>query len=162
DEDIPKFREKLSSIEDTLTSVQSGLQEGAAGESEEQPAEGEGEEDEENNDEEARAEDNVNDEEEEKENIQAVSDESRAKDERLGKKQCESKEIHQFVEDVEKDVKEKIDFDGIPTDKVDELVTVYTDEIVPTLTEEIKNARGTLQEAKGMVVDIKDAIPEVK
>src|SRR5699024_3821471 len=83
-------------------------------------------------------------------------------DETLGKIKSESKEIHQFVEDVEKDVKEKIDFDGIPTDKVDELVTVYTEEIVPTLTEEIKNAKGTLQEAKGMVVDIKDAIPEVK
>lgn len=162
DEDISKFREKLSSIEDTLTSVQSGLQDGAAGESEEQPAEEEEEEDEENNDEEAPAEDNVNNLEEEKENIQAVIDEIKAMDETLGKIQSESKEIHQFVEDVEKDVKEKIDFDGIPTDKVDELVTVYTDEIVPTLTEEIKNAKGTLQEAKGMVVDIKDAIPEVK
>lgn len=162
DEDISKFREKLSSIEDTLTSVQSGLQDGAAGESEEQPAEEEEEEDEENNDEEAPAEDNVNNLEEEKENIQAVIDEIQAMDETLGKIQSESKEIHQFVEDVEKDVKEKIDFDGIPTDKVDELVTVYTDEIVPTLTEEIKNAKGTLQEAKGMVVDIKDAIPEVK
>ena len=162
DEDISKFREKLSSIEDTLTSVQSGLQDGAAGESEEQPAEEEENEDEENNDEEAPAEDNVNNLEEEKENIQAVIDEIQAMDETLGKIQSESKEIHQFVEDVEKDVKEKIDFDGIPTDKVDELVTVYTDEIVPTLTEEIKNAKGTLQEAKGMVVDIKDAIPEVK
>lgn len=162
DEDISKFREKLSSIEDTLTSVQSGLQDGAAGESEEKPAEEEENEDEENNDEEAPVEDNVNNLEEEKENIQAVIDEIQAMDETLGKIQSESKEIHQFVEDVEKDVKEKIDFDGIPTDKVDELVTVYTDEIVPTLTEEIKNAKGTLQEAKGMVVDIKDAIPEVK
>lgn len=162
DGDISKFREKLSSIEDTLTSVQSGLQDGAAGESEEQPAEEEENEDEENNDEEAPAEDNVNNLEEEKENIQAVIDEIQAMDETLEKIQSESKEIHQFVEDVEKDVKEKIDFDGIPTDKVDELVTVYTDEIVPTLTEEIKNAKGTLQEAKGMVVDIKDAIPEVK
>lgn len=162
DEDISKFREKLSSIEDTLTSVQSGLQDGAAGESEEQPAEEEENEDEENNDEEAPAEDNVKNLEEEKENIQAVIDEIQAMDETLEKIQSESKEIHQFVEDVEKDVKEKIDFDGIPTDKVDELVTVYTDEIVPTLTEEIKNAKGTLQEAKGMVVDIKDAIPEVK
>lgn len=162
DEDISKFREKLSSIEDTLTSVQSGLQDGAAGESEEQPAEEEENEDEESNDEEAPVEDNVNNLEEEKENIQAVIDEIQAMDETLGKIQSESKEIHQFVEDVEKDVKEKIDFDGIPTDKVDELVTVYTDEIVPTLTEEIKNAKGTLQEAKGMVVDIKDAIPEVK
>lgn len=162
DEDISKFREKLSSIEDTLTSVQSGLQDGTAGESEEKPAEEEENEDEENNDEEAPVEDNVNNLEEEKENIQAVIDEIQAMDETLGKIQSESKEIHQFVEDVEKDVKEKIDFDGIPTDKVDELVTVYTDEIVPTLTEEIKNAKGTLQEAKGMVVDIKDAIPEVK
>lgn len=162
DEDISKFREKLSSIEDTLTSVQSGLQDGAAGESEEQPEEEEENEDEESNDEEAPVEDNVNNLEEEKENIQAVIDEIQAMDETLGKIQSESKEIHQFVEDVEKDVKEKIDFDGIPTDKVDELVTVYTDEIVPTLTEEIKNAKGTLQEAKGMVVDIKDAIPEVK
>src|SRR5699024_3383600 len=86
--------------------------------------------------------------EEENEDLNYVIDEIKTMDDTLKNVQSESNKIQQFIEDVEKEVKEQIDFDGVPTDELDQFVTTYTEEIEPTLRSEITQAKKTLEDAK--------------
>lgn len=99
---------------------------------------------------------------EENEELASVISEIQAMKTSLQDMQAGSDKVHDYVQEVEKEFKQIVDFDGVSTEKIDQFVTTYTNTIEPTLRAEIKNGKQTLVDAKGLIADIQTTIPEVE
>lgn len=100
--------------------------------------------------------------EEENEQLAIVIDEIATMKETLQTIDEKSDNVDEFIADVEEKFNEIGTFEGIPTDKVDQFVETYTETIEPTLRSEIDDARQILVDAKSLVTEVQDTIPEVK
>src|SRR5699024_4404442 len=91
--------------------------------------------------------------EEDNEQLNIVIDEIAEMKETLQTIEEESYNVDACIAEVKEEFTEVDDFEGIPTEKVDEIVTTYTDTIEPTLRSEIENGRNTLVEARDLITE---------